>query len=56
MQRDPRYSEPNNESWQFVKYRHMRRLGENRSVTKQSFSELIGLDPLTTHRSQAPLL
>jgi hypothetical protein len=54
--RDPRLSLAANDGWRFVKFRHVRRLAENRSLTPESFIELLDLDPLALENLQAPLL
>jgi hypothetical protein len=54
--RDPRLSLAANDGWRFVKFRHVRRLAENRSLTRESFMELLDLDPLALENLQAPLL
>ncbi|MEX2144165.1 MAG: hypothetical protein WD740_06180, partial [Anaerolineales bacterium] len=53
---DPRLKQAQEDGWRFIKYRHVRRLAENLSLTRESFNELIELDPLTTDAMQAPLL
>ncbi len=54
--RDPRLQQALAENWQIVKFRHIRRLAENESLTKESFLELLDLDPLSEDHLQAPLL
>lgn len=54
--RDPRLKEAIEEGWRFLKFRHVRRLAENQSLTRESFDELLGLDPLTEDQAQAALL
>jgi len=56
LTRDPRLKQAQDDGWRFIKYRHVRRLAENLSVTRESFAELIDLDPLTMDQLQAPLL
>jgi len=53
---DPRLQQAVEDGWRFIKYRHVRRLAENLSLTHESFTELIDLDPLTMDPMQAPLL
>lgn len=54
--RDPRLRQTLDDGWRFVKFRHIRRLAENQSLTPESFEELLGLDPLSGDETQAPLL
>jgi hypothetical protein len=54
--RDPRFKQAVEDGWRFIKFRHLRRLVENKSLTAESFSELLDLDPLTLEQAQAPLL
>jgi hypothetical protein len=56
LQRDPRFDLATKEGWRFIKFRHVRRLAENRSLTRESFEELLEIDPLTLENLQAPLL
>lgn len=56
LERDPRFQQAQKDGWRFIKYRHVRRLAENLSLTRESFVELLELDPLTLEQLQAPLL
>lgn len=56
LERDPRFAQAQKDGWRFIKYRHVRRLAENLSLTRESFAELLDLDPLTLEQLQAPLL
>jgi hypothetical protein len=56
LERDTRLLQAVSEGWEFLKFRHLRRLAENKSLTQESFDELLGLDPLTAKQTQAPLL
>jgi len=56
IERDPRLKQAVDDGWRFIKYRHVRRLAENLSLTHESFAELLDLDPLTMDQLQAPLL
>ncbi|MGH2582798.1 MAG: hypothetical protein ACRDFQ_07870, partial [Anaerolineales bacterium] len=47
IERDPRFNEALENGWRFLKYRHIRRLSENLSLTAESFAEVIDMDPLT---------
>lgn len=56
IERDPRFQQAIADGWRFIKYRHVRRLVENKSLTPATFNELLELDPLTLETMQAPLL
>lgn len=56
VERDPRLAEALNAGWRFLKYRYVRRLAENESLTSESLVDLLDLDPLTLEKLQAPLL
>ena len=56
IERDPRFEQAVEDGWRFLKFRHLRRLAENQSLTRDSFTELLDLDPLTLEQAQAPLL
>lgn len=56
IERDPRFQQAIKDGWRFIKFRHMRRLAANKSLTQESFAELLELDPLTLEQAQAPLL
>jgi hypothetical protein len=56
IERDPRFKQAVDDGWRFIKFRHLRRLAENQSLTPESFTELLELDPLTLEQMQAPLL
>jgi hypothetical protein len=56
IERDPRFKQAIADGWRFIKFRHLRRLAENKSLTNESFVELLELDPLTLEQAQAPLL
>lgn len=56
IERDPRLKQAIEDGWRFIKFRHVRRLAENLSLTRESFAELLELDPLTLEQAQAPLL
>jgi hypothetical protein len=56
LERDPRFKQAMDDGWRFLKFRHIRRLAENHSLTPESFKELLDLDPLTVEQLQAPLL
>jgi len=56
ISRDPRFKQAIEDGWRFIKFRHLRRMAENKSLTVDSFNELLELDPLTLEQAQAPLL
>ena len=56
LERDPRLQQAVEDGWRFLKFRHVRRLAENLSLNRESFLELLDLDPLTQEQVQAPLL
>lgn len=56
IERDPRFKQATEAGWRFLKFRHVRRLAENHALTRDSFAELLDLDPLTLENPQAPLL
>ncbi|MEX2161330.1 MAG: hypothetical protein WD751_05380 [Anaerolineales bacterium] len=56
IERDPRLTQAIEDGWRFIKFRHARRLAENLSLTRESFADLLELDPLTLEHAQAPLL
>ena len=56
IDRDPILEQSISDEWRIVKFRHIRRLAENDSLTKSSFFELLGLDPISGDQIQAPLL
>jgi len=53
---DPRLAQAMEAGWRFLKFRHVRRLAENQSLTRESFGELLEIDPLSEDHGQAPLL
>ena len=44
------------ESWGFLKYRHLRRLVDDESVTRENLGERLSLDPLQYDAPQLPLI
>ncbi len=44
------------ESWNFLKYRHVRRLAAEGSLTRSNLHERLALDPLTADDPQLPLI
>ncbi|MDZ7845096.1 MAG: hypothetical protein U5K99_09885 [Anaerolineales bacterium] len=44
------------DSWSFLKFRHLRRLAEEGSLTPENFPERFNLDPLTYDAPQLPLI
>jgi hypothetical protein len=43
------------EKWQFIKFRHVRRLAKNTSLTRENLEEMLILDPLSSSDPQIPL-
>lgn len=43
------------EKWQFIKFRHVRRLAKNASLTRENLEEMLSLDPLSSSDPQIPL-
>jgi len=56
LRHDPRLRKALEESWGFVKFRQVRWLRDNESLTRANFEELLGLDPLSNRDPQLPLL
>ena len=56
LDRDPRMEGEILKGWQFLKFRHVRRLAENPTITRESIDELFGLDQLQKADPQIPLL
>jgi len=56
LESDPHIEEEISRGWQFLKFRHVRRLAENPTITRESIDELLGLDQLQRADPQIPLL
>lgn len=58
LQRDPRLAaEVESGAWQFIKFRHLRRLMDEEDLDRQAFEIVIGLDPIAEQEhAQLPLL
>lgn len=56
LEHDPRLKEIIASGWRFLKFRHVRRLAENPTLTRDSVEELLGLDQLKRDDPQIPLL
>jgi hypothetical protein len=44
------------EDWGFIKYRHLRRMVDDESVTRENLEERLALDPLQYDAPQLPLI
>ncbi|KAA3644996.1 MAG: hypothetical protein DWQ07_16480 [Chloroflexi bacterium] len=56
LEHDARLKTEIDKGWRFLKFRHLRRMGENQSLTQDSFKEQLALDPLSEDETQIPLL
>ena len=56
QEHDARLKAEIDKGWRFLKFRHLRRMGENQSLTQGSFKEQLRLDPLSEDETQIPLL
>ena len=56
LENDARLKTEMDKGWRFLKFRHLRRMGENQSLTQDSFKEQLALDPLSEDETQIPLL
>jgi hypothetical protein len=56
LEYDARLKEAIGTGWQFLKFRHVRRLAENPTLTRDSIEELFGLDMIKKDDPQIPLL
>jgi hypothetical protein len=56
LRRDPRLSSFIENGWQFVKFRHIRRLAEYKKLSLQSLDEQFSLDPMANQDSQIALI
>jgi hypothetical protein len=55
-QRDPRLNYLLEGGWQFLKFRHVRRMAESEAVNQDNLASYFSLDPLTHDEAQLPLL
>jgi hypothetical protein len=57
LQRDPRLAEAVEAAgWQFIKFRHLRRLMAKQDLDRYAFKTVLGLDPIAEQESaQIPL-
>lgn len=55
-QRDPRLNYLLEGGWQFLKFRHVRRMAESEAVNRDNLASYFSLDPLTHDEAQLPLL
>jgi hypothetical protein len=56
LQTDPQLKAEFEKGWLFIKYRHLRQLFENQSITAGSFIEQVKLDPITYSAPQMRML
>lgn len=56
IQRDFRFRDLTEQNWYFVKFRHMRRLYEDRGITLEKFNQDLYLDPLANRDPQITFL
>jgi hypothetical protein len=56
IKNDPHLEQEIEKGWRFLKFRHVRRMAENLTITRTVFDEQLGLDPLTYTAPQIPLL
>jgi hypothetical protein len=55
-ERDPRLSYRLDGGWRFLKFRHVRRMGESDSLSAENLASYLALDPITHDEAQLPLL
>jgi hypothetical protein len=56
LRNDAHLSEIINRGWRFLKFRHLRRLAESTSLTRENFDDQLTLDPITETAPQMRLL
>jgi len=56
LRRDPHLAQLAATGWRFLKFRHLRALAENPSLTRENLDEQLALDPLTESQEQMRLL
>ena len=56
FERDPRLSDATENDWEFIKYRHLRRLSEATHLTRVNIDQQLLLDPLANEDPQLSLL
>ncbi len=56
LRQNPPLAEYFDQGWNFLKYRHVRRLAEESSLTRENLTERLALDPLTSDEPQLPLI
>jgi hypothetical protein len=54
--RDPRLSYRLDGGWRILKFRHVRRMGESKSLSVENLASYLALDPITHDEAQLPLL
>lgn len=55
QERDPRLDQRMKIGWRLLKFRHVRRMAENRSLSPENLASYLTLDPLTQDQTQIPL-
>ncbi|MFH1636743.1 MAG: hypothetical protein ABIG63_22400 [Chloroflexota bacterium] len=55
MKRDPHIRQIVDQSWQFIKYRHLRQLAESNTLNRENLDAQLALDPLTYAEPQIRL-
>jgi hypothetical protein len=56
LHHNPPLAERIDQAWGFIKFRHLRRLADEGSLTRDNYLERFGLDPLTYDAPQLPLI
>jgi hypothetical protein len=56
LNHDPRLRSALQDGWRLIKYRHLRRLADDMSLTRENLENLLDLDPLANQDPQLPLL
>lgn len=56
LQHNPPLAERIDQAWGFIKFRHLRRLADEGSLTRKNYLERFELDPLTYDAPQLPLI
>jgi len=56
LSHDPRLRSAMQDGWKLIKFRHLRRLADDISLTRENLEKLLDLDPLANRDPQLPLL
>jgi hypothetical protein len=59
LRRDPRLSkafDPTKGNWRFLKFRHLRTLGESEVLNRDNLDQMLALDPITYSTPQLWLI